>query len=91
MSPNELVMEVKPINARADGVNKDLRTLTAYHRTNYHRAILLVYGGCQNEFDRFRLTVKSIAMQDTDRAIDLQLIELWYHGICGQEATKAEW
>lgn len=92
MTCNELVMEVKPINAETGGVKKDLRTLTAYRRKAYYqRAILLVYGGRQDNLDWFRLTVGSMTTQNTDGSIDLRLIELWHHGICGQEAAKAGW
>ena len=78
MSNNELVMEVKPVNAEPAGIKKDWQTLTAYRRSaNYRRAILLVYGGDQDGFDRFRQNLMSISEQDANRSIDLELIELW--------------
>lgn len=92
MDYNELVMEVKPINARKPGIKKDLKSLTAYRlKAKYRRAILLVYGGSKNDFDRFRKTVKSITEQNMDGSIDHQLIELWHHNACGQAAGSVEW
>ena len=92
MDYNELVIEVKPINAELAGIKKDLQTLTAYRRkANYRRAILLVYGGPRGDFARFRLNVRSITTQDTNASIDLGLIEFWQHGTCGQAAARAGW
>jgi hypothetical protein len=89
---NELVMEIKPVNAHTAGIKKDLRTLTAYRRNaNYRRAILLVYGGLQKNLDRFRLKVRSITERDAEGSIDLRLIELWQHGLCGQAAARVRW
>lgn len=91
MSDNELVMEVKPINAKPAGIKKDLQTLTAYRRSaNYRRAALLVYGD-QDDFERFKQNLTSISDQVADKSIELELIELWRHGICGQAAAKVEW
>lgn len=92
MDNNELVMEIKPVNAQTAGIKKDLRTLTAYRRNaNYRRAILLVYGGLQEDFDRFRLEARSITERDAEGSIDLRLIELWQHGLCGQAAARVRW
>jgi hypothetical protein len=92
MDSNELVMEIKPVNAVTAGIKKDLRTLTAYRRhANYRRAILLVYGGLQEDFEPFRLNVRSITERDAEESIDLSLIELWQHDICGQAAARVRW
>jgi hypothetical protein len=89
---NELVMEVKPVNAKTPGIKKDLQTLTAYRRNaNYRRAILLVYGDSREDFDRFRGNVKRITARDTNGSIDVGLIELWEHSACGQTAARVEW
>ncbi len=92
MDCNELVMEVKPDNAERRGIEKDLQTLTAYRRrANYQRAILLVYGVSQDQFERFMETVRSITEQNRDNFIDLDLIELWRHSSCGQAAVSVPW
>lgn len=92
MECNELVMEVKPINAERRGIEKDLQTLTAYRRhANYQRAILLVYGNSQDQFERFMDIVRSITEQNRDNFIDLELIELWRHSSCGQAAASVTW
>jgi len=92
MDGNALVMEVKPVNAQKEGIGKDLRCLTAYRRHGeYRRAILLVYGDLQEEFDRFRMRVRSVIERDEEGSIDLPLIELWYHPVCGHSAEKTEW
>lgn len=92
MDYNELVMEVKPSVSDGRGIEKDLKTLTAYRRqANYRRAILLAYGGSQDSFERFREKVRSIVHEDRKEQIDLQLIELWWHGVCAEEADNVEW
>jgi len=92
MDYNELVMEVKPINAGKPGIRKDLQSLTAYRmKAEYQRAILLVYGGSQNELDRFKKKVRSIVEQNRDAAIDRQIVELWHHSTCGQIAESVGW
>ena len=89
---NELVMEVKPINAQKNGVEKDLQTLTAYRRyAEYRRAILLVYGGATDDFYQFKEVLEAIAAQDTGDSIDLGLLELWYHPAPGEAAVSVEW
>jgi hypothetical protein len=95
MDLNKLVMEVKPISKKlkTQGITKDLWTLTAYRGgpAYYRRAILLVYGGSQDDFDRLRKRVKKIASQNTGKPIELHLIELWHHGTCGQAAKTVAW
>ena len=45
MDGNYCVIEVKPGNARRDGIEKDLQTLSQFRgRAGYERAILLFYG-----------------------------------------------
>lgn len=45
MDKNLVVVEVKPINLREDGLQKDLQTLQAFiQRAQYYRAIYLIYG-----------------------------------------------
>lgn len=45
MAGNFLVLEVKPCNAAAKGLRKDLQTLRLFHReVGYRRAIYLIYG-----------------------------------------------
>jgi hypothetical protein len=81
MESNELVMEVKPINATKRGIKKDLLTLSAYRRkAQYQRAILLVYGGDEVDIKKFKKVAKFLATQNS---IDLSLIELWHHQISG--------
>ncbi|MCC7203048.1 MAG: hypothetical protein IT393_10375 [Nitrospirae bacterium] len=92
MDYNELVLEVKPINARKPGIAKDLQTLTAFRqKAGYKRAILLVYGGTKNDVDRFKKKGQSIAEQNRDGSIDRQLIELWHHSTCGKMAESVGW
>lgn len=92
MDCNELVMEVKPINAEKRGIEKDLKTLTAYRRhANYQRAILLVYGDRQEQFERFIEIVGSIKEYNRDNSVDLELIELWWHSSCDQAPVNVCW
>jgi len=89
---NEIVMEVKPINAKKNQIRKDLRTLTAYRRyAEYRRAILLVYGASEHELDQLKELAKSAARHDGGRTIDLSLIELWHHATSGQAAVSVAW
>ena len=92
MEQNYLVMEVKSENAHKAGIEKDLRTLTAFcTKGEYSRAILLVYGSSETAFDRIKATSNFLADSDENGRIRLDLIELWHHSNPKIEAQHVEW
>jgi len=89
MGNNYLILEIKPINASKAGIKKDLQTLTAFRRNaGYERAILLVYGGSERQFERFIRKTRDISTRDTENLIDPNLLEIWRHPTCGKQATR---
>lgn len=69
MEGNYCVIEVKPGNARREGIEKDLRTLSQFRdRAGYERAILLFYGRIPEFFEAV-----------IRRAGQLPEIEFWFH------------
>lgn len=63
MNNNLIVIEVKPINARQNEINEDVRKLCKFlNSADYFRAIYLVYGEESNgtEFDKFISSVEGV-------------------------------
>tara|TARA_B100000315_G_C14510707_1_gene556806 strand:- start:682 stop:1227 length:546 start_codon:yes stop_codon:yes gene_type:complete len=87
MGNNYAVIEVKPINAQDDGINKDLKTLTAFYRhAGYERAIYLIYG--RGNIDKIVSGLNEIACEDDGKNSDISLIELWWHEMVGHSAKQ---
>jgi hypothetical protein len=78
MSGNHAIIEVKRATTDADGIRKDLTTLTRFmrHDIHYERGIYLIFGG-------FNLTRVARAAQN--EAFDPR-IELWLHDRVGEPA-----
>jgi len=98
MGYNLVVIEVKPINAQAKGIAKDLRRLTAFRRspTSYQHAIWLVYSDEEDQskdnelFDKMKTRILR-ASEKYPNEIDLGLIELYWHRKQGHSAEKQTW
>ncbi len=87
MDGNLLVIEVKPVNARKNGLKKDLETLTNYHTlANYSRAILLIYG--DDDIAKLKRNIMEISKKYDE--ISLELIEIYWHKEVGREIIKIE-
>ena len=87
-----MIMEVKPVNAQRGGIEKDLKTLTAFrNKGGYSRAIFLIYGVSNSNFNKIKSTSKFFAEMDENGMIDLNLIELWHHANPGEEAYQLDW
>ena len=92
MDNNLLVLEVKPVNGNAEGMKKDLETLTAFRRHGrYKRAFFLVYGSDEVAFNDLRARANSYAEEDRGATIDLRLIKLWHHRSVGTSAGDESW
>ncbi len=92
MGGNLVIIEVKPVNAAAVGIQKDLRTLTAFrNRGRYHFAIYLVYGENERGFNRTRQAAVRFQGQDEERRIDLSLIDLYWHREPGRAVERIGW
>jgi hypothetical protein len=88
---NALVIEIKPVNAQTAGIEKDLKTLTAYRRDALYRAaVLLVYGSSENGCERVQRIAAECATADRGE-IDLDLIQLWYHQEPSAPAEEKPW
>ena len=73
MNNNNTVIEVKPCNAKANAIKKDLETLAFFRsRIGYSRAIYLLFGSHATQTAE---RVRRFAEQRTD----LPQIELWIH------------
>ena len=92
MKNNYLIIEVKPVNAKRDGIEKDLKTLTAFRtRGEYSRAIFLIYGASNSDFEKIKAVSRSFADIDKNQKINLCFIELWYHPTPGEQAYLVNW
>lgn len=77
MGRNLAILEVKPGNATARGILKDLRTLSVFQSVvEYERGVYIFYG------DYPQAMVRTLA----DRVENLQPIEIWLHAKPGQHA-----
>lgn len=84
MSGNHAVIEVKTATAPANGIKKDLETLSLFvNRVNYERAIYLFYGDEADEALVERVINLAAATQHQAS------IELWLHQEVGRPATCA--
>ena len=87
MQGNYTIIEIKPINAKRDGLLKDLSTLTAFRRhAGYEKAIYLFYG--KGDIERILAMADELQRQDRGNKIDLNLIELWLHQEVGTPASR---
>lgn len=92
MDHNLLVIEVKPVNARDEGIKKDLETLTAFHDYgHYKRALYLIYGDSNTDFHKFRKSVLFFAKKNRKNTINLDAVELWHHEAPGTSAKPIDW
>ena len=93
MEHNYLIIEVKPSNADKNGVEKDLKTLTAFRsKGGYSRAIFLIYDGPNANLERIKAISKKIFTEINDnQKINLDLIELWHHPNPVEQAYFVNW
>jgi len=92
MSGNLIIIEVKPVNAAVNGIQKDLRTLTAFReRGQYHFAIYLVYGAREDRLNRIRQAALQLQAQEDEHRIDLRLIDLYWHREPGMAVERIDW
>jgi hypothetical protein len=92
MDGNLVVIEVKPVVAKKTGIEKDLRTLTAFlHSGRYYKAVYLAYGGDQKKFNDFRKKAHSLLIRDADHRIDLLSIALYWHCQPRYSAEGVDW
>jgi len=93
MEHNYLIIEVKPSNADRKGVEKDLKTLTAFRtKGGYSKAIFLIYGGPNSNLEKIKTTSKNIFAEiNNNEKINLNLIELWHHPNPGEQAYLVNW
>lgn len=108
MTLNLVAIEVKPVARTIRGGNqtgvvgwraigqkeieKDLKTLTAFHRAgSYHRAIYLIYGNDDKRFQRIRAKAAVLSDRLGTEEIDLDLIDLYLHQESGQPASRQAW
>lgn len=90
MNGNLAVLEVKPVGARKQQVEKDLKVLTAFRRhAKYRCAVYLVYGTGVEEFHQLKDAATSSA--DCNNHIDLELIDLYWHKTAGRQASRQNW
>ena len=87
MERNLVVIEVKPINARTEEIKKDISTLTGFlTNAEYYRAIHLVYGGTEEELERYM-----------KRSFEKELLEylnsldVFWHKVPQKKAEKCIW
>jgi hypothetical protein len=80
MQGNHAIIEVKRATTDADGIRKDLTTLTRFMRDDIHyeRGIYLIFGG---------INPTRVARAAQDEAFDPR-IELWLHDRVGEPATR---
>ena len=84
MAGNFCIIEVKPVNAKANGIEKDLKTLTAYlHHGGYQHGVLLFYGHADP--NRLIQKIQRIAKKFT-RKIDLTRIVVLHHAVIASRA-----
>lgn len=89
MGNNYAVIEVKPINAKRNDLNKDIKTLTAFRRhAKYERAIYLIYG--DDSTSKIVSELNKIAREDGGKNVDISLIELWWHKRVGHSAEQVK-
>lgn len=84
MTGNHAIIEVKTSHAPANGIRKDLETLSLFiNKVGYQRAIYLFYG--DNADSTLVKTVQRLA----DAMPELAPIELWLHHQVGQPARHS--
>lgn len=91
MNENAVIIEVKPINGRTEGIEKDLKTLTAFRSTaNYQAGYLLIYG-TNGSLQRVREIAERCTECVSSGEIDTGLITLWHHASPGDAAQSVPW
>ena len=81
MKGNHAIIEVKSPVADAEGIRKDLKTLSIFKsRVGYQRAIYLVYG-----YEAAKVAERIIRL--AGEVQDLEEIELWLHQNPGEPAS----
>ena len=81
MGSNHAIIEVKSRMADAEGIAKDIRTLSLFRRrVGYERAIYLIYG--HGSLDPFFQRINRLAAE----VPELPTIEVWAHQAQGSPA-----
>lgn len=93
MEHNYLIIEVKSSNADKNGIEKDLKTLTAFRiKGEYSRAIFLIYGGPNANIERIKAISKDISAEiNNNHIVNLDFIELWHHPNPGDQVYSSNW
>jgi hypothetical protein len=92
MAGNLIVLEVKPINADREGIEKDLISITEFRRyAGYHYGMYLIYGGTQGRIENFRNRVQRIAESEQRNRIDLGQIEMVWQSAPQTPAETINW
>jgi hypothetical protein len=92
MGGNLVIIEVKPVKALRNDIQKDLRTLTAFRRHGqYFQAIYLIYGMDADEFNYVKQTAVNLLDEDNENRISLDLINLFWHHTAGEAARLVHW
>lgn len=92
MTGNLVVLEVKPIEANREGIEKDLISITAFiSRAHYHQGMYLIYGGSQQTIQSFRDRIQHIANGEQRDHIDLERIEMYWHPAPLTPAVRIHW
>ncbi|MET4374829.1 hypothetical protein ABIA99_007561 [Bradyrhizobium sp. LB12.1] len=82
MGRNHAIIEVKSQKATAEGIEKDIRTLSLFRRrVGYERAIYLIYG--HGNLERIFQRINRLAAE----VPELPTIEVWAHHAQGRPAV----
>ncbi|MDP8248990.1 MAG: hypothetical protein P9M00_12680 [Candidatus Tritonobacter lacicola] len=92
MRGNLVVIEVKPVMAKRQDIEKDLKTLTSFRKQGrYHQAVYLIYGDDKKRLNKIRKMARELETKYQDHRIDLSLIMLFWHRVSGCAAEHIIW
>jgi len=85
MDANHSVIEVKPVNAKINGIKKDLSILNAFiQKANYSKAYYLFYG--TGNIDRIKQIIESIIINENGAMEKIGSVNFWWHKQVGVPA-----
>jgi len=89
MTGNLIVVEVKPINARTERIRGDINSLNQFTaEAGYQLPIYLIYGGADDDLERFMERCHNSAKRE---GMNLEGIQLWWHPAPGLSARLVRW